>query len=100
MSGDEFVARIADLPLAFQPGQGWLYDTGIDVLGVLLARATGKPLSDLLAERITGPLGIASTSFGTPEVGRLATAYQRGPTDSRCWTRRTAYSPARRASRS
>jgi CubicO group peptidase (beta-lactamase class C family) len=79
MSGDEFVARLAELPLAFQPGEGWLYDTSTDVLGVLLARATGKPLSDLIAERITGPLGMASTSFWTPHTGRLATAYQPGP---------------------
>jgi CubicO group peptidase (beta-lactamase class C family) len=79
MSGDEFVARVAELPLAFQPGQGWLYDTGINVLGVLLARATGTPLSKLLAERITGPLGMASTGFGTRDVGRLATAYRPGP---------------------
>jgi CubicO group peptidase (beta-lactamase class C family) len=79
MSGDEFVARLADLPLAFPPGEGWLYDTSTDVLGVLLARATGKPLSDLIAERITGPLGMASTSFWTPHVDRLATAYQPGP---------------------
>jgi CubicO group peptidase (beta-lactamase class C family) len=79
MSGDEFVARVAELPIAFQPGQGWLYDTGINVLGVLLARATGTPLSKLLAERITGPLGMASTSFGTRDVGRLATAYRPGP---------------------
>jgi CubicO group peptidase (beta-lactamase class C family) len=35
MSGDEFVARVAELPLAFQPGDGWLYDTGVDLLGVL-----------------------------------------------------------------
>jgi CubicO group peptidase (beta-lactamase class C family) len=79
MSGDEFMARVAGLPLAFQPGEGWLYDTGIDVLGVLLCRATGKPLSDLFAERITGPLGMASTTFWTPDAGRLATAYQPGP---------------------
>jgi CubicO group peptidase (beta-lactamase class C family) len=79
MSGDEFVARVAGLPLAFQPGEGWLYDTGIDLLGVLLARATGKPLSHLVAERITGPLGMIATSFGTPDTGRLATAYQPGP---------------------
>ncbi|GAA1186801.1 serine hydrolase domain-containing protein [Pseudonocardia alaniniphila] len=76
MTGDEFVARVADLPLAFQPGEGWLYDTGTDLLGVLLARAAGKPLSDLLAERITGPLGMTSTSFWTPDVHRLATAYR------------------------
>ena len=79
MSGDEFVARVADLPLAFQPGEGWLYDTGIDLLGVLLARATGSQLSDLVATRITGPLGMASTTFGTSEVDRLATAYLPGP---------------------
>jgi CubicO group peptidase (beta-lactamase class C family) len=79
MSGDEFVARVSGLPLAFQPGEGWLYDTGIDLLGVLLARATGKPLSDLLAERITGPLGMTSSSFWTPHVDRLATAYRPGP---------------------
>ena len=79
MSGDEFVARVAGLPLAFQPGEGWLYDTGIDLLGVLLARAAGKPLSHLVAERITGPLGMTGTGFGTPDTGRLATAYQPGP---------------------
>jgi CubicO group peptidase (beta-lactamase class C family) len=79
MSEDEFVARVADLPLAFQPGEGWLYDTGIDLLGVLLARAAGKPLSHLVAERITGPLGMAATGFGTPDTGRLATAYRPAP---------------------
>jgi len=79
MSGDEFVARVAGLPLAFQPGEGWLYDTGIDLLGVLLARAAGKPLSHLVAERITGPLGMTATSFGTPDTARLATAYRPGP---------------------
>src|SRR3954469_5031086 len=41
MSADEFVARVAALPLAFQPGEGWLYDTPIEVLGVVLARASG-----------------------------------------------------------
>ena len=81
MSGDEFVARVAGLPLAFQPGEKWLYDTPLDVLGVLIARATGKPLSALVAERITGPLGMTSTGFGTREVDRLATAYT--PRDGR-----------------
>jgi CubicO group peptidase (beta-lactamase class C family) len=79
MSPDEFVARVAGLPLAFQPGEGWLYHTGIDLLGVLLARATGKPLSDLVAERVTGPLGMTCTGFWTPHADRLATAYRPGP---------------------
>jgi CubicO group peptidase (beta-lactamase class C family) len=79
MSGDEFVAAVAGLPLAFQPGEGWLYDTGIDLLGVLLVRATGRSLSDLLAEHVTGPLGMAETAFWTPDTDRLATAYRPGP---------------------
>lgn len=76
MSDDEFVARLARLPLAFQPGRGWLYDTGMNLVGVLLARATGRPVSELLAERITGPLGMTSTAFSAVDVDRLATAYQ------------------------
>jgi CubicO group peptidase (beta-lactamase class C family) len=79
VSADEFVARVADLPLAFQPGEGWLYETGIDLLGTLLARATGRPLSALVAERVTGPLGMASTGFHAPTPDRLATAYLPGP---------------------
>jgi CubicO group peptidase (beta-lactamase class C family) len=76
MPADEYVARVTSLPLAFEPGQGWLYDTGMDLTGVLLARLAGRPLSDLLAERITEPLGMTSTAFWTPEPGRLATAYR------------------------
>jgi CubicO group peptidase (beta-lactamase class C family) len=79
MSGDEFVARVASLPLAFQPGEGWRYDTSLDLLGVLLARAAGRPLSDLVAERITEPLDMTSTGFWTRDVDRLATAYEPGP---------------------
>jgi CubicO group peptidase (beta-lactamase class C family) len=74
-SGDEFVARVSRLPLAFQPGTGWLYDTGIEVLGVLLARACGKPLSALMAERIFEPLGMADTAFWAVDRDRLTTAY-------------------------
>ncbi|HEY2552370.1 MAG TPA: serine hydrolase domain-containing protein [Streptosporangiaceae bacterium] len=79
MPSDDFVARVTSLPLAFEPGEGWLYDTGIDLTGVLLARLTGRPVSELLAERITGPLGMTSTAFWTDEPARLATAYQPGP---------------------
>ncbi|GHE08234.1 serine hydrolase domain-containing protein [Klenkia taihuensis] len=62
---DTWVARLAALPLADQPGQGWRYHTGSDLLGVLLARAAGRPLPELLAERVTGPLGLTGTGFRT-----------------------------------
>jgi CubicO group peptidase (beta-lactamase class C family) len=79
LTSDEFAARVCALPLAFRPGEGWRYDTGIDLLGVLLARAAGKPLSDLFAERIAAPLGMTSTGFWTADTDRLATAYLPGP---------------------
>lgn len=77
VSPDEFVERVTGLPLAFQPGSGWLYETGIDLLGMLLMRATGRSLADLFAERVTGPLQMTSTGFvGDP--ARLAPAYLPG----------------------
>src|SRR5689334_14749349 len=79
LSGDEFVARVAELPLAFQPGAGWLYETGISLHGILLERATGKSLSELFAERVTGPLGMTSTGFRAVDPGRMCTAYIPGP---------------------
>ena len=79
MSAEEFMAGLTGLPLAFQPGEGWLYHTGLDVLGVLLSRATGRPLSELLAERVFGPLGMTSTAYWTPHIDCLATAYRPGP---------------------
>lgn len=77
-SGDEFVARLGRLPLALQPGTGWLYHTGVDVLSVLLARAGGRPLDELLRELVTQPLGMGDTGFWAAEAGRLATAYRLG----------------------
>lgn len=78
---DEFIARIARLPLASQPGWRWLYHTGADILCVLLARAAHTSLETLLQERLFQPLGMADTGFHVPEkkLDRLATAYRRGP---------------------
>jgi CubicO group peptidase (beta-lactamase class C family) len=81
MPPDDFMARVGSLPLAFQPGDGWLYNTGSDVLGVLIARATGRSVGELLAEKITGPLGMDSTGFYAKDASRLATGYQ--PIDGR-----------------
>jgi CubicO group peptidase (beta-lactamase class C family) len=79
MPADEFVARVGGLPLAFQPGTGWLYETGVTLLGILLARATGRTLGELFTDRITGPLGMTSTAFQAVDPGRMAAAYLPGP---------------------
>jgi CubicO group peptidase (beta-lactamase class C family) len=75
-SGDEFMRRLGALPLAIAPGTGWLYHTGIDALSVLLARAAGRPVSELLRERVTGPLQMRDTAFFTDQLDRLTTAYR------------------------
>ena len=77
VSPDELMRRYGSLPLIHQPGEKWLYDTGSQILGIMLARLTGKPLGALLAERIFAPLGMRDTGFHVPEakLDRLATAY-------------------------
>ncbi|MER5732029.1 serine hydrolase domain-containing protein [Streptomyces sp. NPDC002138] len=63
---DEWMKTLAGIPLLHQPGDAWLYNTCSDILGVLIARATGQPLGDFLAERIFAPLGMKDTGFAVP----------------------------------
>jgi CubicO group peptidase (beta-lactamase class C family) len=49
---EEWMRRLGTLPLIHQPGERWMYNTGSDVLGVLIARASGQPLETFLRERI------------------------------------------------
>ncbi len=74
---DEWIRRLGTLPVMFQPGERWMYNTGSDVLSVLLARASGQPLETFLRERIFEPLGMKDTGFSVPaeKIGRLATSY-------------------------
>jgi CubicO group peptidase (beta-lactamase class C family) len=74
---DEWLRRLGTLPLMCQPGERWMYNTGLDVLGVLIARATGQPLDTFLRERLFEPLGMTDTGFSVPpeKIGRLATSY-------------------------
>jgi CubicO group peptidase (beta-lactamase class C family) len=72
---DEWLRRLGTLPLLHQPGAGWMYHTGSDVLGVLIARATGQPFDQFMRERIFEPLRMADTGFSVPaaSLSRLAT---------------------------
>jgi CubicO group peptidase (beta-lactamase class C family) len=63
LSPDEWMKRFATLPLMYQPGERWQYNTGSLVLGVLVARASGQPLGDFLRARIFEPLGMKDTGF-------------------------------------
>ncbi len=76
---DTWIAGLGSLPLIAQPGERWMYNTGASVLGVLLARAAGQPLSDIMRTRLFEPLGMKDTAFWTNETGRLATSYRPTP---------------------
>src|SRR3989449_11035342 len=74
---DEWMRRLGSLPLMHQPGEQWMYNTGSDVLGVLIARASGQPLETFLRERIFEPLGMKDTGFSVPadKIDRLPASY-------------------------
>jgi CubicO group peptidase (beta-lactamase class C family) len=78
---DEWIRRFGTLPLMDQPGERWRYNTGLLVLGVLVARAARRPLGDFLDERIFRPLGMRHTGFWLPaaQAARLPNVYMTNP---------------------
>jgi CubicO group peptidase (beta-lactamase class C family) len=69
--------RLASLPFMAQPGERFVYGYGTDVLGCVLERVTGKPLDQVIRERVTAPLGMRDSWFfvPSPEGARLTTVY-------------------------
>ena len=82
---DTWIANLGKLPLLAQPGERWLYNTGSSVLGVLVARAAGQPLAEVLRTRIFERLGMRDTAFWTKDTERLATGYQPTPDGLVVW---------------
>jgi CubicO group peptidase (beta-lactamase class C family) len=62
----EWLRLFGTLPLMSQPGERWHYNVGSLLLGVLVARAAGRPLGDVFRERLFAPLGMAETGFWLP----------------------------------
>ncbi|MEE4543535.1 serine hydrolase domain-containing protein [Streptomyces sp. V4-01] len=75
---DTWLAQLSRIPLLRQPGEAWLYNTCSDLQGALVARVTGQPFGDLLAERLCAPLGMDDTGFHVPaaKLGRFTTYYR------------------------
>jgi CubicO group peptidase (beta-lactamase class C family) len=78
---NEWMRRLGALPLMHQPGEQWMYNTGADVLGVLIARASGQAFDTFLRDRVFAPLGMKDTGFSVPasSIERLATSYWTSP---------------------
>ncbi|MFI0422326.1 serine hydrolase domain-containing protein [Spongiactinospora sp. 9N601] len=78
---DEWMRRLGTLPLMYQPGERWQYHISNDLLGVLVARVTGRPFEEFLRERIFEPLGMRDTGFHVPaaKIDRLPPSYAPDP---------------------
>jgi CubicO group peptidase (beta-lactamase class C family) len=78
LGAEEWLTRLAELPLVFQPGEGWRYHHSFSLLGILIARLTGRPLGEYLAEDLLVPLGMTDTALWVPEekLDRLPAAYR------------------------
>ncbi|MFD0597255.1 serine hydrolase domain-containing protein [Catellatospora coxensis] len=78
---DEWLRWLGALPLMHQPGEQWQYHISNDLLGVLVARASGQPFESFLAERLFEPLGMNDTGFHVPDdkIDRLPPLYAPDP---------------------
>ena len=83
----EFMNRLGEQPLAFQPGTHWRYSTCADVLGAVIEVVSGKRYGDFLREELFEPLGMVDTAFWVPESKRerFVTCYKRTPEGLRPW---------------
>ena len=78
LGADEWLAKMAELPLAFQPGTRWRYHHGFAILGILVSRIVGRPLQNHLSDDLFGPLGMPDTGLWVPtdRCHRLTAAYK------------------------
>ncbi|MEV3854759.1 serine hydrolase domain-containing protein [Streptomyces sp. NPDC050095] len=78
---DEWMRRLGELPLMYQPGERWQYQIASDLVGVLVARASGQSYESFLRERIFEPLGMKDTGFHVPadQLHRLPPLYAPDP---------------------
>jgi len=66
LTGPEFMDKLASLPLLHQPGSTWDYGFGLDALGQVVEKVSGKPLSKYFEENVWKPLGMTDTAFFIP----------------------------------
>ncbi|MCA8988484.1 MAG: beta-lactamase family protein [Planctomycetaceae bacterium] len=76
---NDYAKRLAGVPLAYHPGEQWIYSNSIDVLGLVVQNVSGKPLGEFLQERLLGPLMMTDTAFYVPleKRNRFAVCYEK-----------------------
>jgi CubicO group peptidase (beta-lactamase class C family) len=74
---DEFIKRMAKIPLNAEPGSEWHYSVSVDIQGYLVQKLSGMPFDKFLEERLFKPLKMVDTGFYVPKekLSRLAQVY-------------------------
>jgi CubicO group peptidase (beta-lactamase class C family) len=74
---DEFIKRVAKLPLNSQPGTEWHYSISADIQGYIVQKLSGMSFEEFLEKRIFKPLGMVDTAFYVPKekLDRFAEFY-------------------------
>ena len=74
---DEFIKRVAKLPLNAQPGSEWHYSISVDIQGYIVQKLSGMPFEEFLEKRIFKPLAMSDTGFYVPKekLNRFAEFY-------------------------
>ena len=75
---DQLVARLAKLPLAYQPGTQWMYSVSADLQAVLVQRLSGMKFEEFVRKRIFEPLNMKDSTLGVPaiDLARMTTSYR------------------------
>jgi CubicO group peptidase (beta-lactamase class C family) len=69
-NADDAVARIARVPLLFQPGTHWNYSASVDLQGYIIERISKQSLGEFMESRVFAPLGMRDTAFFVPQAKR------------------------------
>ena len=75
----QMAAKLGTVPLAFHPGEKWLYGPSVDVQAYLVERLSGQPFDRYLQEHVLGPLRMRDTRYvvADGDRSRFAAMYQR-----------------------
>jgi len=79
------IRGVAHVPMAFEPGEHWMYGLGHDIVAALVEVISGKTIGQFLQDEIFAPLGMKDTGYRYRDdiADRMATCYNIGPTGER-----------------
>jgi CubicO group peptidase (beta-lactamase class C family) len=77
----EFIDKLANIPLVYEPGHGWTYSVSMDIEGYIVEKLSGQSLPDFIRDNIYQPLGMKDAGFYVPadKRSRFATLYITDP---------------------